>query len=162
MNNNEFLTIQEFIQKYEVPDIRIRRRIRKYRLIEPQKLEGVLSERYDKGVGNVILLKEDFWVKELEAVAKDTAYAVPTKRSDEATKRYEEPLSRSEEIEPNRLSDTAYAVPIKQSEEVTQQSDEVKPSSSSDAANTSEQITIDREFLAVSYTHLTLPTKRIV
>jgi len=95
MNNNDFLTIQEFIQKYEVPDVRIRRRIRKYKLIDPQKLEGVLSERQDRGVGNVILLKEDFWVKELEAVAKDTAYAVP--------------LKRSEEINQNRLSGTAYA-----------------------------------------------------
>ena len=102
MDNNEFLTIQEFIKKYEVPDVRIRRRIRKYRLIEPQKLEGVLSERHDKGVGNIILLKEDFWVKELEAVAKETAYAVPPKRSEEAPK-------RSEETEPNRLGDTAYA-----------------------------------------------------
>ena len=27
MDNNEFLTIQEFIKKYEVPDVRIRRRI---------------------------------------------------------------------------------------------------------------------------------------
>lgn len=103
MNNNDFLTIQEFIQKYDVADIRIRRRIRKYRLVDPQKLEGNLSERHDKGVGNIILLKEDFWVKELGAVAvEETAYAVPLKRS-------EEPLKRSEESEPNRLSGSAYA-----------------------------------------------------
>jgi len=95
MTNNDFLTIQEFIQKYEVADIRIRRRIRKYRLTDPQKLEGNLSERYDKGVGHVILLKEDFWAEELGATAQETAYAVP--------------LKRSEEIEPNRLSGTAYA-----------------------------------------------------
>ena len=61
MTKNDFLTIQEFIQKYEVPDIRIRRRIRKFRLMDPQKLEENLSERYEKGVGNIILLKENFW-----------------------------------------------------------------------------------------------------
>ena len=109
MNNNDFLTIQEFIQKYDVADIRIRRRIRKYRLVDPQKLEGNLSERHDKGVGNIILLKEDFWVKELEVAPQETAYAVPLKRSEEPTKRSEEPLKRSDEIEPNRLSGTAYA-----------------------------------------------------
>ena len=109
MNNNEFLTIQEFIQKYEVADIRIRRRIRKYKLTDPHILEGVLNERYEKGVGNIILLKEDFWVKELEVAPQETAYAVPLKRSDEALKRSEEPTKRSEEIEPNRLSGTAYA-----------------------------------------------------
>ena len=102
MNNNDFLTIQEFIQKYDVADIRIRRRIRKYRLTDPQILEGNLSERYDKGVGHIILLKEDFWTKELEVSAEETAYAVPLKR-------YPEPLKRSDEIEPNRLSGTAYA-----------------------------------------------------
>jgi len=102
MTQNEFLTIQEFIQKYDVADIRIRRRIRKYKLTYPQKLEGNLSERYDRGVGHIILLKEDFWVKELGATAQETAYAVPPKRSDE-------PLKRSEEIEPKRLSGTAYA-----------------------------------------------------
>ena len=126
MNNNDFLTIQEFIQKYEVPDVRIRRRIRKYKLIDPQKLEGVLSERQDRGVGNVILLKEDFWVKELEAVAKDTAYAVPLKRSEEINQNRlsgdTEPLKRSDEIDQNRLSGTAYAP---------------------------DQITIDREFLDI-------------
>lgn len=117
MNTNEFLTIQEFIQKYEVPDIRIRRRIRKYRLVDPKKLEGILTKRYEKGVGNVILLKEDFWVKELEAVAKKTAYAVPPKRL--------------EVTEQNSLSSeqTAYAVPISRSD--------VGP----------DQIVIDREFL---------------
>ena len=134
MNNNEFLTIQEFIQKYDVADIRIRRKIRKYKLVDPQKLEGNLSERHDKGVGNIILLKEDFWVKELGATAIETAYAVPLKRS-------EEPLKRSEEIEPNRLSGTptAYAEPLKRSEEVTKRSNEVGP----------DQITIDREFLDI-------------
>ena len=113
MTNNEFLTIQEFIQKYDVADIRIRRRIRKYRLTDPQKLEGVLSERHDKGVGNIILLKEDFWAKELEVAAQETAYAVPLKRSDENDQNRlsgtPEPLKRSDEIEPNRLSGTAYA-----------------------------------------------------
>ena len=120
MGSNDFLTIQEFIQKYDVADIRIRRRIRKYKLVNPQILEGNLSERHDKGVGNIILLKEDFWVKELEAVPKETAYAEPLKRSDEALKRSDEndqnrlsgtpePLKRSDEIEPNRLSDSAYA-----------------------------------------------------
>ncbi|MCX6720358.1 MAG: hypothetical protein NTW11_00945 [Candidatus Staskawiczbacteria bacterium] len=113
MTTNEFLTIQEFIQKYDVADIRIRRRIRKYRLVDPQKLEGNLSERHDKGVGNIILLKEDFWVKELEISAQETAYAVPLKRSDENDQNRlsgtPEPLKRSEEIEPNRLSATAYA-----------------------------------------------------
>ena len=102
MSNNDFLTIQEFIQKYEVADIRIRRRIRKYKLTDPQKLEGNLSERYEKGVGNIILLKEDFWAKELEVMPAETAYAGPLKRSDE-------PLKRSTENEPNRLSGTAYA-----------------------------------------------------
>jgi len=104
MNNNDFLTIQEFIQKYEVADIRIRRRIRKYKMTDPLKLEGNLSERYEKGVGHIILLKEDFWVKELEATAVETAHDLPLKRSPE-------PLKRSEEIELNRLSGTAYAVP---------------------------------------------------
>ena len=134
MNNNEFLTIQEFIQKYDIADIRIRRRIRKYRLVDPQKLEGVLSERHDKGVGNIILLNENFWVKELEAVAKEIDCSVPLIRS-------EEPLKRSEKIEPNRLSGTptAYAVPLKRSEEVTKRSDEINP----------DQITVDREFLEV-------------
>lgn len=149
MDNNEFLTIQEFIQKYEVPDIRIRRRIRKFRLVEPQKLEGVLSERYEKGVGNVILLKEDFWVKELEAAAKDTAYAEPPKRSDE-------PLRRSEEIQSSRLSDTAYAIPTKryeeganQSEEISKQSEVIEPNHIVNTVNISDQITIDREFLEI-------------
>ena len=115
MDQNEFLTIQEFIQKYDVADIRIRRRIRKYRLVDPQKLEGNLSERYDKGVGNIILLKEDFWVKELEATTQETAYAVPPKRSEETDQNRlsgtPEPLKRSDEIEPNRRSaePTAYA-----------------------------------------------------
>jgi len=103
MTNNDFLTIQEFIQKYEVADIRIRRRIRKYKLTDPQKLEGNLSERYDKGVGNVILLKEDFWAKELQATPTETAYAVPLKRSDENDQNR---LSGT----PNRLSGTDYAV----------------------------------------------------
>ena len=149
MNNNEFLTIQEFIKKYEVPDIRIRRRIRKYRLVDPQKLEGVLSERYDKGVGNVILLNENFWVKELEATAKEAAYALLLKRSEEATK-------RSEEIESTRLSDTAYAVPSEQSnevpvrsEEATKQSEEVQPNRLSDSAYAVDHITVDREFLEI-------------
>jgi len=113
MNKNDFLTIQEFIQKYDVADIRIRRRIRKYRLVDPQKLEGNLSERHDKGVGNIILLKEDFWVKELEVMPQETAYAVPLKRSEENDQNRlsgtPEPLKRSGEIEPNRLSGTAYA-----------------------------------------------------
>jgi len=110
MSNNDFLTIQEFIQKYEVPDIRIRRRIRKFKLMEPQKLEGNLSERYDRGVGNVILLKEDFWVKELEALPKETAYAVPTKRSPEPLKRSDENEQNRLSGQPNRLSGTDYAV----------------------------------------------------
>ncbi|MFA6190457.1 MAG: hypothetical protein WC711_03085 [Candidatus Staskawiczbacteria bacterium] len=153
MDNNEFLTIQEFIQKYEVPDVRIRRRIRKYRLVDPQKLEGVLTERYDKGVGNVILLKEDFWVKELEAIAKETAYAVPLKRSEEA-------LKRSDEPEPNRLSaePTAYAVVPEQSSEISSQleeplkrSEEPKPNrrSAEPTAYAPDQITVDREFLEI-------------
>jgi len=128
MNQNEYLTIQEFIQKYDVADIRIRRRIRKYKLVDPQKLEGNLSERYDKGVGNIILLKEDFWVKELGATADETAYAVPPKRSDENDQNRlsgtPEPLKRSDEIEPNRLSGTAYAP-------------------------TQGQITVDQEFLEI-------------
>jgi hypothetical protein len=114
MNNNDFLTIQEFIQKYDVADIRIRRRIRKYRLTDPQILEGNLSERYDKGVGNIILLKEDFWVKELEVMPQKTAYAEPLKRSDENDQNRlsgtPQPLKRSDENDPNRLSGTAYAV----------------------------------------------------
>ena len=144
MDNNEFLTIQEFIKKYEVPDVRIRRRIRKYRLVDPQKLEGVLTERYDKGVGNVILLNENFWVKELEAVAKDTAYAEPLKRSEEAPK-------RSDEIEPNRLSDTptAYAEPLKRSEEAPKRSDEIEPNRLSGNAYAPDQVTIEREFLEI-------------
>jgi len=113
MSKNDFLTIQEFIQKYDVADIRIRRRIRKYRLVDPQKLEGNLSERHDKGVGNIILLREDFWVKELEVTAQETAYAVPLKRSEENDQNRlsgtAEPLKRSDESEPNRLSGTAYA-----------------------------------------------------
>ncbi len=135
MNNNEFLTIQEFIKKYEVPDVRIRRRIRKYRLIDPQKLEGVLSERYDKGVGNIILLNEDFWVKELEAVAKKPAYAPPLKQSEEAPK-------QSDRIEPDRLSATAYAPPVKQPEEA-------EPNRLSDTAYAPGQISVDREFLEI-------------
>ena len=126
MTQNDYLTIQEFIQKYDVADIRIRRRIRKYRLTDPQVLEGNLSERYDKGVGHIILLKEDFWVKELEATAQETAYA--------------QALKRSEEIEPNRLSGTptAYAEPLKRSEEATKRSEEIIG-----------QITVDREFLEI-------------
>jgi len=149
MDNNEFLTIQEFIKKYEVPDVRIRRRIRKYRLIDPQKLEGVLTERHDKGVGNVILLKEDFWVKELEATAKEAAYVAPINRPEEAPKRYEEPES-------NRLSDTAYAPPIKQhdeaikpSEPAPRQAEEPESNRLNDTAFASDQITIDREFLEI-------------
>lgn len=121
MNHNDFLTIQEFIQKYDVADIRIRRRIRKYRLTDPQILEGNLSERYDKGVGNIILLKEDFWVKELEVSAQETAYAVPLKRS-------AEPLKRSDENDQNRLSGTPE--PLKRSAE-------------------NGQVTIDQEYLEI-------------
>jgi len=106
MSKNDFLTIQEFIQKYEVADIRIRRRIRKYKLTDPQKLEGNLSEKYEKGVGNIILLKESFWVKELEVSAteteEETAYAVPLKRSPDR-------LSGLTENDQNRLSGPAYA-----------------------------------------------------
>jgi hypothetical protein len=135
MDNNEFLTIQEFIQKYEVPDIRIRRRIRKYRLIDPQKLEGVLSERHDRGVGNVILLKEDFWVKELGAVAKETVHTLPPKQS--------------EEIETNRLSDAAYAPPPSKAEETIIRSDDNEPNNLTDATYGQDQITVDREFLEI-------------
>jgi len=133
MTNNEFLTIQEFIQKYDVADIRIRRRIRKYRLVDPQKLEGNLSERHDKGVGNIILLKEDFWVKELGAVAIETAYAVPPKRSEEA-------LKRSDENDQNRLSGTP---------EAPKRSAEIEPNRLSDTAYAPDQITVDREFLEI-------------
>ena len=133
MDKNSFLTIQEFIQKYDVADIRIRRRIRKYKLVEPQKLEGNLSERHDKGVGNIILLKEDFWVKELDAVAKETAYAEPLKRSDENSQNR---LSGT----PDRLSGTAYAVPP----EAPSQAELNRLSESALADN---QVAIDREFL---------------
>jgi hypothetical protein len=137
MDNNEFLTIQEFIKKYEVPDVRIRRRIRKYKLVDPQKLEGVLSERHDKGVGNVILLKEDFWVKELEAVAKETAYVTPPKQFEEAPK-------QSVEVEAEHIRDTvpAYEVPLKRSAET-------EPNRLSDNDYAPEQITVDREFLEI-------------
>ncbi len=133
MNNNDFLTIQEFIQKYEVADIRIRRRIRKYRLTDPHILEGVLSEKYEKGVGNIILLKEDFWAKELEVSSPETAYAVPLKRSDE-------PLKRSTENDQNRLSGTPE--PLKRSEEID-------PNRLSGSAYAPDQITVDREFLDI-------------
>lgn len=130
MSKNDFLTIQEFIQKYEVADIRIRRRIRKYKLTDPQKLEGNLSEKYEKGVGNIILLKEDFWAKELEVAPQETAYAQPLKRSDENDQ--------------NRLSGTptAYAQPLKRSPEPLKRSDEFSDENS-------ELITIDKEFLDI-------------
>jgi hypothetical protein len=156
MANNEFLTIQEFIQKYEVPDIRIRRRIRKFRLVEPQKLEGVLSERYERGVGNILLLNEDFWVKELEAIPKDTAYVEPLKRSEETPKHIDEPLKQSEQIDTNRLSDTAYASSVKSPEEEVKHSDVI--SSHPDQAElnrlsntiiTEGQVIVDKEFLEI-------------
>jgi len=135
MTNIDFLTIQEFIQKYDVADIRIRRRIRKYKLVDPQKLEGNLSEKHDKGVGNIILLKESFWVKELEAVAKETAYAEPLKRSDEDDQNR---LSGT----PDRLSATAYAVPA----ETPAQAELNRLSESALADN---QVAIDKEFLEI-------------
>ena len=137
MNNNDFLTIQEFIQKYDVADIRIRRRIRKYKLVDPQKLEGNLSERHDKGVGNIILLKESFWVKELEAVAKETAYAQPLKRSDENDQNR---LSGT----PNRRSaeSTDYAVP-------PETPVQAELNRLSEAALADNQVAIDKEFLEI-------------
>jgi hypothetical protein len=142
MNNNDFLTIQEFIQKYDVADIRIRRRIRKYKLVDPQKLEGNLSERHDKGVGNIILLKEVFWVKELEAVAKETAYAEPLKRSPKALKRSDENEPNRLSGTPDRLSGTAYAVP-------PETPAQAELNRLSEFALADNQVAIDKEFLEI-------------